>query len=204
MTSSLPWRVSGSYFEVCNCEAICPCRSIGGRAGGRSTYGVCDFALSWWIADGHAGDVDLAGCLAVMAGSYDDDEPGSPWRVILYVDERADAAQHVALEDIFLGRLGGTPFRNFASAFGKVYAVRRAQIALDHTPDHQRIDVGTYITVRAAGPVDAGEPVSCGIPGHDHPGQELRATVMKVTDAPLRWEVQGRCGFATDFDYRPD
>jgi hypothetical protein len=30
----VPWRVSGSYLEACNCEAICPCRRIGGRAGG--------------------------------------------------------------------------------------------------------------------------------------------------------------------------
>ena len=28
------WRVRGSYFEGCNCEAICPCRSVGGRPGG--------------------------------------------------------------------------------------------------------------------------------------------------------------------------
>jgi hypothetical protein len=27
---------------------------------------------------------------------------------------------------------------------------------------------------------------------------------MRVDDAPLVWEVAGRCGFATDFDYRSD
>jgi hypothetical protein len=30
----LDWHVRGSYFEACNCEAICPCRSVGGRPGG--------------------------------------------------------------------------------------------------------------------------------------------------------------------------
>ena len=29
-----PWRISGSYLEACNCQAICPCRRIGGRPGG--------------------------------------------------------------------------------------------------------------------------------------------------------------------------
>ncbi len=38
LASYLPWRISGSYLEACNCEAICPCRRIGRRHGGRSTY----------------------------------------------------------------------------------------------------------------------------------------------------------------------
>ena len=47
--------------------------------GGRSTYGVCLGALSWRIEDGRAGEVDLSGLDVVLASSYDDDEPGSPW-----------------------------------------------------------------------------------------------------------------------------
>src|SRR5438105_14353787 len=105
-----PWKVRGSYFEVCNCEAICPCRRQGGRMGGPSTYGVCEFGLSWAIADGHAADIDLSGFTVVLVGRYDDDEPGSPWRVALYVDERANPQQQEALAAIFLGRAGGTTF----------------------------------------------------------------------------------------------
>ena len=59
--SYLPWRISGTYLEACNCEAICPCRTIGGRRGGRSTYGVCMGALSWAIERGRALDCALAG-----------------------------------------------------------------------------------------------------------------------------------------------
>ena len=44
-------------------------------------------------------------------------------------------------------------------------------------------------------------PVSCGIPGHDRTGQELVATMFTVKDPPLVWDVQGRCGFASDFSY---
>ena len=48
-----PWHVTGSYFEACNCQAICPCRRRGGlKSTGRSTYGVCDFALSWQVMQG--------------------------------------------------------------------------------------------------------------------------------------------------------
>jgi hypothetical protein len=51
--SYLPWRISGTYLEACNCEAICPCRRIGGRQGGRSTTGICLGSLSWQIEEGH-------------------------------------------------------------------------------------------------------------------------------------------------------
>ena len=53
------WRVAGSYFEACNCEAICPCRRQGGqKLTTGSTYGVCDFALSWSIANGRSGTLE--------------------------------------------------------------------------------------------------------------------------------------------------
>ena len=89
---TLAWAVAGSYFEACNCLPICPCRQVGGREGGRSTFGVCDFALSWSIANGHAGELDLAGRQVVMVGSYSDDAPGSPWnaiRTVVTIPERA-------------------------------------------------------------------------------------------------------------------
>jgi len=47
-------------------------------------------------------------------------------------------------------------------------------------------------------------PVSCGIPGHDHPGDELRTNLINVNDGALRSAASARCGFATDFDYRAD
>jgi hypothetical protein len=46
--------------------------------------------------------------------------------------------------------------------------------------------------------------VSCGIPGQDHPGDELLTDLMNVNDGGLRWEVSRRCGFATGFDYRAE
>src|SRR5918911_4082824 len=121
MSELLPWAVSGSYLEPCNCEAICPCRRIGGRAGGRSSYGVCFGALSWMIESGRAGEVDLTGMRAVLASRYHDDEPGSPWTFSLFVDARGDERQRRAMADIFTGRLGGTPHKQFPWVFKPAY-----------------------------------------------------------------------------------
>src|SRR4051794_17009492 len=109
----MPWAVEGTYLEACNCDAICPCRRVGGRPGGRSTHGECVGALSWLIDRGGVDDVDLAGFAVVLVFRYSDDEPGSPWDYTLHLDDRAEAVQRSALEDVFLGRRGGTPTEQF-------------------------------------------------------------------------------------------
>jgi hypothetical protein len=195
------WKVAGSYYEVCSCEAICPCRRHGETKGGRSTYGICDFALSWQITDGHADEIDLSNLSVVLAGSYNDDEPRSPWRVVLYVDENGNDQQQQALADIFLGRAGGGTLRNFAQAIGEVYAERTAKIELDHTPNQEQMAVENYVLAKTAKPVLTDQLVSCAIPGHDRPGQEIIAQQFRVEDEKLSWEINGRCGFATDFAY---
>lgn len=196
------WDISGTYFEACNCHAICPCRQLGGRPGTHPTYGVCQFALSWQILDGQADAENLAGRAAVMAGWYTDSaKEETPWSVVLYVDKGATDEQYEALTAIFLGRAGGSTFTNYTQAIGEIHHVRRADISLDHTPRRWRIRAGTYVTVSASAPVDAGESVACGIPGLDHPGQEVVSDELVVDDAPLSWDLRERCGFATDFHY---
>jgi hypothetical protein len=165
---------------------------------------VCDFALSWKIVNGQRGGVPLAGRTVVMAGSYSDGEAGKPWRVCLYVDEAASDDQYTALQEIFLGGAGGTSLRNFAARIGEVYTVRRASISLEHTPRRWFIRADDYVVVRSSMPVPSELAVTCGIPGHDQPGEEVQTEIMRVEDGALRWEVHGRCGFASDFDYRSD
>src|SRR3954452_8762743 len=100
----MSWSLSGSYFEACNCDAICPCRRIDGAAGGRSTHGICTGVLSWLIEDGRADDVDLSGLPVALASHYSDDEPGSPCTWLLYLDEDATDDQREALAEIYSGR----------------------------------------------------------------------------------------------------
>ena len=198
------WRVRGSYFEGCNCEAICPCRSVGGRPGGPSTFGECFGALSWHIHEGHADGTDLSGLRAVLSiRYYDRVQPSTRWEVVLYVDEDASDEQREALADIFLGRAGGTVARLYGRAIGEVCAVRPARITLEHTAARKRIDVVGYLTVAAEGAASEPGDVRCGIPGFDHPGTELHGDALQSTDPVLRWEVQGRrhAAFTTDFDY---
>jgi len=195
-----PWSVAGSYYEVCSCEAICPCRRQAGRKGGRPTHETCDFALSWWIKEGRAGATELADLKVVMVGRWLS-APGNPWHVILYIDDRATPAQKDALAAVFLGRAGGAPASSYAANIVEVHAVESATIELDHTPVRERIEVAPYLTVKTREAVPHDFTVSCGIPGHDHPGQEIRAETFRYEGQPYSWELHGRCGFFTDFAY---
>jgi hypothetical protein len=199
-----PWRVAGSYFESCSCDPICPCRRIDGRAGGRSTHGFCMGVLSWLIGSGQAGAVDLSGLAVALATWYDDDEPGSPWSVVLYLDQRGDPEQLDALEQIYLGRLGGNAVDHFPWAWkpSNVLGVRAVPIEVDHEPRRQWLRIRDRVSVRIDARYDGPETVTCVIPGHERTGEELVAGELRVDDDALQFAYTGVCGYGSDFDYR--
>jgi hypothetical protein len=193
------WQIRGTYFESCNCDPICPCRRIDGVTGGRSTHGICTGVLSWLIEEGSVGEADLAG----IAVRYSDDEPGSPWTWILYLDEQANEEQHEALEAIFTGRLGGDALTHFPWAWkaSELVGVRRAEIEVDHTRRRQWLRIRDHVTVRISDRYHGQQAVTCVIPGHDRDGEELVAEELRVDDGPLAFEYSGTCGYGATFAY---
>jgi hypothetical protein len=204
--AALMYKVAGSYFESCNCDAICPCRMTDGIPGGRSTYGVCYGALSWLVEDGRVGDVDVSGLAVALVVRYDDDEPGSPWAIMLHVDSRADEGQHDALTKVFLGSLGGPQVGvlPWVRKARHLVDVRSSPIELTPDADGYRLHVGDAVRLRATKPVADDTVVRCGIPGYDQPGSELIAEELTVDDYPFVWELVGNCAFASRFAYASD
>jgi Protein of unknown function (DUF1326) len=187
------FRIAGTYLEACNCDAICPCRRIDGVAGARSTHGICFGALSWQIEEGHAQDVDLTDTGAVMTYFYDDDEPGSPWTLVLHVDGPSELAE------ILLGRLGGDHVRTLPWVRKPTAAleIRRARIRF-HEGD---VRVGEAIRLHATRAFETDSSVSCVVPGHDRPGTELINDEVVVDDPPFEFALYGTCAFTREFEY---
>jgi hypothetical protein len=198
------WRVAGTYLESCNCDAPCPCRRINGVPGGRSTHGICEGALSWEIVDGNADGLDLSDLRVAMAARYSDDEEGSPWTWMLYLDERGSPEQHQALEEIWAGRVAGEQLEHFPWAWKASHLVgaERAQIEIDHTSRRQWFRVREAIGVRISGPYAGDETITCVIPGHEQAGHEVVAEELHVDGGPLQFEYKGVCGYTADFEYR--
>ena len=203
MAAATAWHIRGSYFESCNCDPICPCRRIDGMTGGRSTHGICAGVLAWLIEEGEAAGTDLAGLPVALAIRYDDDEPGSPWTWILYLDERASEGQQAALEAIFTGALGGDALTHFPWAWKEstLVGVRRAGIEVDHTRRRQLLRIRDQVTVQIRDRYDGQEAVTCVIPGHDRDGEELVTEELRVEDGPLAFDFNGTCGYAATFAY---
>ncbi len=174
----MSWRIRGTYFESCNCDAICPCRRIDGVPGGRSTRGICMGVLSWVIEEGAADGTDLSGLPVAMAIRYSDDE-------------------------LFTGRLGGDAETHFPWAWkgSELAAVRPVEIDVDHTRRRQRLRIRDRVSVRIRDRYDGGETVTCVIPGHDRTGEELVADELLVEDEALAFSYRGVCGYGSTFDY---
>ena len=195
----MDWRIAGYYLESCNCDPICPCRMVNGVLGGRSTHGVCYGVTSWRIDEGHSGEIELGGFAAALVIRYYDDEPGSPWSIILHLDERADEKQRQALEDIFLGRLGGPGIVQlpWVRKPSHLLDVRAGPIEIGD----RELRIGTAVRLQATQPHDTGDDVRCVIPGYDRTGTELVADEFAVHDEPFSWELTANCAYTSAFDY---
>jgi hypothetical protein len=187
------FRIAGAYLEACNCDAICPCRRIDGVAGGQSTHGVCFGALSWRVHEGEASGVDLSGTGALMTYSYDDDEDGSPWTLVLHHDGPRELAE------ILLGRLGGAHVRTLPWVRKPTAAIEVRSARIEFGDGEVR--AGDAIRLRATTPFETDSKVSCVVPGHDRPGTELITDELVVDSAPFQFELRGTCAFTREFEY---
>lgn len=155
------------------------------------------------IEEGAAGGTNLSGVPVALACRYSDDEPGSPWTWILYLDARASSEQRGALEGIFSGRFGRDAERHFPWAWkpSELVAVRPVEIEVDHTRHRQWLRIRDRVSVRIRDRYAGGETVTCVIPGHERAGDELVADDLVIEDGPLAFHYRGVCGYGSTFDY---
>jgi hypothetical protein len=158
------------------------------------------------IEEGEADGVGLDGLPVAMATRYSDDEEGSPWTWILYVDANAAKEQREAIEAIYSGRLGGDAEKHFPWAWkaSEMLAVRPVEIEVEHSRRRQFLSIRDRISVRIRDRYDGPETVTCVIPGHDREGEELVADELVVDDGRLAFSYRGSCGYGSSFDYSGD
>jgi len=176
---------------------------VDGVKGGRSTHGICFGALAWLVEDGHVDAVDVSGLAVALVVRYDDDEPGSPWTIVLHVDAAGNDRQRAMLADVFLGRLGGPKVGvlPWVRKARELVEVRTNAIELEPDGDGYTLHVGDVVRARAVHPAPSDSVVRCGIPGFEEPGRELVADELAVHDDPFSWDLTENCAFASRFTY---
>lgn len=193
------WKLEGTYFETCNCEAACPCVFLS-----PPTEGDCTVLLAWHVDMGHFGDVSLDGLNVALAV----DSPGhmveTKWKAALYLDEEASEEQRQALTKIFAGQAGGHPAR-LAEHIGEVLGV--ATVPIDYRAEGKRYSVrvgrvGEAVIEAIEGP--EGDVTISGHPLAIAPGFPVvaaRSERMRYQDHGYDWELSGRTGFYSPFRY---
>jgi hypothetical protein len=105
------WWFKAKYIETCNCAHGCPCNLTQ-----IPTHGGCNAVVGFEITEGKCDGVDIGGLTLGYVGSWPGAIHKGNGHSVVIVDERANAKQRAALEEIGTGRAGpGGCFEIFAS-----------------------------------------------------------------------------------------
>ncbi|MGH8274018.1 MAG: DUF1326 domain-containing protein [Gammaproteobacteria bacterium] len=197
------WKLTGGYFETCNCEAACPCVFTS-----PPTQGDCTALVAWHIERGEYGDVALDGLNAALAVYAPGTMVETKWIAAAYFDERANEAQTEAMHAIFSGKAGGHP-AVLASFIGNILGAKSVPMHYKSDGKKSRLSIpgiteaeiellegqgGEPITV-------AGHPL-CIAPGE--PAKVARSKSFTLKDHDWNWKLSGRTGFISPFTYASD
>ena len=130
------WRITGDWWDLCNCAIGCPC-----NFGSDPTYGFCEGVLTWLIRDGHYGDLNFTKDLAVVLISHWEGNVMEKNREFGFlIDDRANSAERDALERIFTGFAGGA-FAAWRDLTIRLDGVEFVPMTVTHDAESWRVEV---------------------------------------------------------------
>ena len=106
------WFFDADYLQTCNCDYGCPC-----EFSAPPTTGSCEGLGAWRIERGKYEELSLDGLGLGFAAKWPGAIHEGNGTVLLFVDEKASAAQREALLAIGSGAAGGLPFEILATTF---------------------------------------------------------------------------------------
>lgn len=197
---SSDWSLTGTYFEACNCDAICPCFVLS-----PPTNEDCTVLVGWHIDRGRHEELVLDGLNVAMAAYSPGHMAQVQWRAALYLDERADEAQREVLTAIFGGQAGGHPAA-VASHLGEVLGV--ASVPIEFRSEGRRHSLTMpgigEVQIEAiegrGGDVTIEHQLLAIAPGF--PGTVARSTKLTYDDHGFSWELSGGSGASSRFSYQ--
>ena len=192
----MSWNLSGSYFETCSCDVICPCTAsltLG------ATKDRCNVVLVFNVKSGEVEGTDVSGLtVAVFADTPKVMSEGN-WRLGVVIDADASDEQAEKLGGVFSGALGG-PMEALGPLVGESLGVERQPIEVQEDGLTHSVRIGDEVDFEIEDivpfGVETGEPVK--ITGIFHPaGSEFtisRATRSKINAFGIQYEA--KAGFS--------
>ncbi len=198
----MAWHLSGSYFETCSCDVVCPCTaslSLG------ATRDRCNVVLVFRIESGDVDGTDVGGLTVAAVADTPKVMSEGNWRLGVVIDAAASDHQAERLGGVFSGSLGG-PMEALGPMVGENLGVERLPIEVHEDGIKHSIRIGDDVDFEIEDVVpfgvETGEPAR--ITGIFHPaGSELtvsRATRSKINVFGIQYEA--KAGFsASEFSW---
>lgn len=192
----MAWNLSGTYFETCSCDVVCPCTA---SLSNEATHDRCNATLVFHVASGDVDGTDVSGLsVAVVVDTPKVMSEGS-WRLGVFLDAAADDEQAEKLGAVFGGQLGG-PMEALGPLVAENLGVERAPIEVNEDGLRHSVKIGDAVDFEVEDVVpfgsESGQPAR--LTGIFHPaGSELtvaKATRSKIDAFGISYE--GRAAFS--------
>ena len=192
----MSWNLTGSYFESCSCDVICPCTaslSLG------ATKDRCKVVLVFDVKSGEVEGTDVSGLTVAAVCDTPKVMSEGNWRLGVVIDAEASDEQAEKLGGVFSGALGG-PMEALGPLVGENLGVERQPIEVQEDGLTHSVRIGDEVDFEIEDivpfGVETGEPVK--ITGIFHPaGSEFtvsRATRSKINAFGIQYEA--KAGFS--------
>jgi hypothetical protein len=193
----MAWNLSGSYFETCSCDVVCPCTaslSFG------ATLDRCKVVLVFNVKSGEVDGTDVSGLKVAAVADTPKVMSDGNWRLGVVIDAAASEEQTEKLGGVFSGALGG-PMQALGPLVGENLGVERLPIEVQEDGIKHSVRIGDEVDFEIEDivpfGVETGEPAK--LTGIFHPaGSELNvshATRSSINAFGIQYEA--KAGFST-------
>lgn len=203
MATKVAYHLKGVLLGACSCDWGCPCNFEA-----PPTRGFCEGGYLWHVQEGAYGQIPLDGLnFAWYAHSPGPLHLGDLTSLVL-VDERANAQQRQALEEMLTKNPDVMPFGIFKHLTSTLLGVRYVPFELELSGTHSRATIPgilDYQLTPMKNPVTGEEePATLLKPkGFTSKQQELCSTsALRLTSEGLSFDHSGKYGEFSLFEYQ--
>ena len=197
----MSWELTGTYFEHCPCNLVCPCTTSGLSMPGDTER--CTVVLAFKVQRGQIEGLDVAGRTVVIVADAPRLMSEGDWKLGMYVDDGATDDQFAALSAVFTGQRGGL-WEALTPLVGTVLGAERAAITFVDDGRTHRLTVGDAIDMEIEDWIVPGGEEVATLTGMTFPAATLTlatSTRSRVDAFGIQMESPGKNGHSAPFSW---
>ena len=170
-TTPAQWNLKGTVLIACNCDWGCPC-----NFNALPSKGHCEGGWTWHVAKGAVDSTELDGLTFSVFVKWPGAIHHGNGEGVIFIDERADAAQREAIAALVSGQFGG-PWGILAWTWPTVHGPKPVPYELKLDGIHSHLKVGDSLVLEST-------PIKNPVTGvESHPGVVLpEGLIVKHAD----------------------